>query len=200
MYSVIHQQKLSTSIESHQKTNINNKSIFSREFKIISCLDRSITAQPYSDNITNTFGPVDNEAVQKIYVCEVGCSRCCGPKMTNVLTNKRLLSRYENVGCCRCASNNHSDASLFLENVEVMREAANHCTWMKLLRSCFTCTCVCFILSYFCRGCCCDNPQDLELAVGYGYETFTFKEQDFGMATMDVTRAIMAAKGDKGCH
>lgn len=163
------------------------------DFKNISYLKRSITNQPYGDSYTNSFGPVDVEALKKLYICQEGCSGCCGPKTTVTLTSKRLLSRRVEAGCC---AKRYFDTALFLEKVEVMRKdsAQGRCDCFALLFACLSCTWPCLLCTMCCCCCCGDQPRRLELAVAHGYESFIIKKVDMGTAAIDITRAIMAAK------
>ncbi|CAF3465076.1 unnamed protein product [Rotaria socialis] len=156
--------------------------------------------QPSGQHFANTFSVVPSEDVLKYYECREGCSNCCGPQTTVALTNQRLVIRSEqSTGCC-CKT--HADSAIFLEDIQIMREAANttSCRCLPLLIACLTCTWPLFLCQLCCASCCGDRPKILQFAVGGGNENVTFKIQDAPMAAIDISQAILAAKGNAARH
>ncbi|CAF4511652.1 unnamed protein product [Rotaria socialis] len=157
-------------------------------------------AQPSGQHFANTFSVVPSENVLKYYECKQGCSDCCGPRTTIALTNQRLVIRSEqSTGCC---SKTHADSAIFLEDIQIMREAANtgSCSYLALLIACVTCTWPLFLCGLCCGSCGGDQPKTLQFAVGGGNENVTFKIQDAPMAAIDISQAILAAKGNAARH
>ncbi|CAF3363739.1 unnamed protein product [Rotaria socialis] len=157
-------------------------------------------AQPSGEHFANTFSVVPSEDVLKYYECKQGCSDCCGPRTTIALTNQRLVIRSEqSTGCC-CKT--HADSAIFLEDIQIMREAANATSGrcLPLLVACLTCTWPLFLCQLCCASCCGDRPKILQFAVGGGNENVTFKIQDARMAAIDISQAILAAKGNAARH
>ncbi|CAF2105158.1 unnamed protein product [Rotaria magnacalcarata] len=159
-----------------------------------------VVSQPSGHNFLNTFSVLPSEDVSKFYECKEGCSDCCGPQTTIALTNQRLIIRREqSTGCC---SKSHADSAIFLQDIQIMREAANtgSCGSLALLIACLTCTWPLLFCQLCCASCCGDRPKILQFAVGGGNENLTFKIQDVSMAAMDISQAILSAKGNVGRH
>jgi hypothetical protein len=133
-----------------------------------------------------------------MYECQEGCSRYCGPKTSIALTNTRIISRHQepNKCCCCCCEAAHLDTTVFLTDIELMREAkqqtATDCG--ALLVVCLTGTCLCFLCALCCGSCCGDRPKPLEVKGGFNSEYFIFKTPDVPSAANEITSLILPFK------
>jgi hypothetical protein len=122
----------------------------------------------------NTFAPLSGENILKMYQCEEGCSRCCGPKAFVALTNTRVIVRHQEPnGCLGCSKGAHIDTAIYLPDIEVVKEAQrrrkNLC--VALLTACITCTLPCFLIGLLhCGSCCGDLPKCIGVKGGFGSE------------------------------
>jgi hypothetical protein len=138
-------------------------------------------------NFHNSFGLTNDEQYLKLYECQEGCSSC-GPKTSTMLTNHRLITRFEQkVGCC---SKTHIDTSLFLSDIELMREGG---TSLGCIGSCLAC--IRMVMS--CQ-CCCERPKPLTFGLGNSVEILNFNKNDALGAATEITTAVVAAKKNRG--
>ncbi len=131
-----------------------------------------------------------------MYECEEGCSKCCGPKSFTVLTNYRVLNRYQQPsGCCCCGGGAHHDTAVFLGDIEVMKEAQNTIGLCSaLLLSCFSCTLPCFLMGLCCGSWCGDVPKSIDLKGGFGSESFSFKMSEAIAAANEISSYVQPLK------
>ncbi|CAF1408676.1 unnamed protein product [Adineta steineri] len=159
---------------------------------------RSEPANTY--HFENTFAPLGGERVLKIYECNEGCSRCCGPKTRIALTDRRIIARHQQPSiCCCCGEGAHIDTSIFLRDIELISEASQrkHSCCSLLIFACLTCTWPCFLLGIccgLCCNCCGDRPKVLEVRGGFGAESLTFKHTDAKAAANDLSAMILPFK------
>ncbi len=145
----------------------------------------------------NTFAPLSGENIIRMYECQQGCSSYCGPKISTALTDTRIISRYKEPNrCICCIEGAHMDTTVFLTDIELMREAkrqtATGCA--ALLISCLTGTCLCFLCAVCCGECCGDRPKPLEVKGGFNSEYFIFKRPDVRSAANEITSLILPHK------
>ena len=130
-----------------------------------------ITQQPA--RIDNVFSIVPGEAIRQIYECnQKTCG--CGPVYTVVLTEARIIQRFEDHQCCCTGAK--VDSMLFLSDISSIKTSvegncfrASNCSCVSLL--CFPI----YLLCGLCRCCCSkDNPVPISLNGAFGNEVFTF--------------------------
>ncbi|CAF1205028.1 unnamed protein product [Rotaria sp. Silwood1] len=157
--------------------------------------------QPGGLNFSNTFPPLSNEPIINIYDCQEGCSRCCGPRTTIALTKNRLIMR-QTQPSCGCCTGAHADTSIFLQDIQVLREAGpkQGGNGLALLIACITCTWPCLLLGTCCVSCCGDRPKILQVALASGNEGLTFNYLQVPAAAIEITQAIQKAKVKQDRH
>jgi hypothetical protein len=150
--------------------------------------------QPHNTyQFANTFTMLRGENVIRMYECQQGCSSCCGPKTTIVLTNNRVISRRKQANCGCCSEGSHIDKAIFLRDIEVISEAqeTTYASCFILFFACITCTWPLLLCSCSCCG---DRPKTLEVKGGFGSELLTFKKSDIRVVANDMSMMILPFK------
>ncbi len=154
-------------------------------------LNHPVNQQP--TQIDNVFSIVPGEAIRKIYQCDQ--KTCgCGPVYTVVLTEARIIQRFEDHECC--STGPKVDSMLFLSDISSIKTSVER----NCLGSCrFSCASVlCFpiyLLCGLCRSCCStDSPVPISLNGAFGKEVFTFSKQTVSTALADIPAAAMPHK------
>jgi hypothetical protein len=147
--------------------------------------------------LDNTFAPLSGENILKMYECEEGCSRCCGPKSFIALTDNRVISRQEPLNCCCCCwKSAHVDTAIFLQDIEVIQEYKGETTDLcrALILACISCTLPCFLFGLCCGSCCGDTPKYISVKGGFGAETLTFNATEAVDAANEISAMVQPLK------
>lgn len=153
-----------------------------------------ITRQPsqvYHRPIKSSFGLIASEKIYREWSYSDN-SCCCADSYHTILTDIRLLNRYEEYICCvDCSEPSRTDSSIFLSDIDQMRECrGEQPTFGFLLCVTLTCTWPCYIL----RRIFCPKPKCLEVFGVFGSDLVRFKQEDISMAQIDLSTAITNSK------
>ena len=158
-----------------------------------STTSRVITQQPYvyRQPVKNSFNLLASEKVYREWeysdnVC------CCDNRYSTVLTDIRLLTRYEEHVCCAtCSEPSHTDSAISLSDITQIRECrGEQPTFFFLLWMTLTCAWPCYVL----RRIFCPKPKCLEVFGAFGSEIVRFRKEDMTMAQVDLPTSIINSK------
>ena len=129
-----------------------------------------------------------NEEILKLYECQEGCSKC-GPKTTTALTDTRLITRRQECSCCGTGA--HMDTTIYLADIELMRESRGEScgSILRLVFALVTCTWPCLLCTH-----CCNQPKMLEVKGSFGSEMLAFDKKEANVAAIQLSSSIREAK------
>jgi len=147
----------------------------------------------YYRSINNTFDLLASENVYREWnYSDSSCCCCCDNSYHTVLTDIRLVTRYQEYVCCTCCSEpSHTDSAIFLRDIDQMRECrGEQPTFFFLLWITLTCAWPCYVL----RRVFCPKPKCLEVFGKFGSELVRLKTEDMSMAQVDLSIAVINSK------
>jgi hypothetical protein len=154
---------------------------------------RIITQQPYIyyRPIKNSFNLLASEKVYREWDYSDNLC-CCDNSYHTVLTDIRLLTRYQEYVCCGgCSEPSHTDSAISLCDITQIREVrAEQPTFFFLLWMTLTCAWPCYVI---CRIFC-PKPKCLEVHGAFGSELIRLRKEDMSMAQVDLSTAIINSK------
>ena len=117
---------------------------------------------------------------------------CCDNKYHTVLTDIRLLTRYQEYVCCTiCIDPSHTDSAIYLNDISQMRECrGEQPTFFFLLWITLICAWPCYVI----RRIFCPKPKCLEIFGSFGSDLIRLKKEDMVMAQVDVSIAVINSK------
>ncbi|CAF1124874.1 unnamed protein product [Adineta ricciae] len=109
-----------------------------------------------------------------------------------VLTDIRLLTRYQEYVCCAgCSEPSHTDSAIFLHDIDQMRECrGEQPTFFFLLWITLICAWPCYAV----RRVFCPKPKCLEVFGSFGSEVIRIKKEDMPVAQVDISTAVINTK------
>ncbi|CAF1277848.1 unnamed protein product [Adineta ricciae] len=148
-------------------------------------------ASAFGRPISNSFGLLPSEKVYREWdykdnVC------CCSNGYYTVLTDIRLLTRYQEYVCCAgCSEPSHTDSAIFLHDIDQMRECrGEQPTFFFLLWITLICAWPCYAV----RRVFCPKPKCLEVFGSFGSEVIRIKKEDMPVAQVDISTAVINTK------
>lgn len=147
--------------------------------------------QPYFRPINSSFNLLPSEKIYREW--EFRDSMCCGESINyTTLTDIRLLSRYQENVCCGGSSDaSHTDSSIFLRDIDQMRECrGEQPTFFYLLWITLICAWPCYVI----RRICFPKPKALEIFGSFGSEVIRLSREDMAIAQVDLATAIINNK------
>jgi len=153
-----------------------------------------ITTQPpyiYSRPINNSFSLLSSEKIYREWNYSDSLC-CCDDSYHTVLTDIRLLTRYQEYVCCGgCSEPSHTDSAIFLCDIDQMRECrGEQPTFFFLLWMTLICAWPCYVI----RRIFCPKPKCLEVFGAFGSELVRLRKEDMLMAQVDLSTAITNSK------
>ncbi|CAM4744539.1 unnamed protein product [Rotaria magnacalcarata] len=147
--------------------------------------------QLYYRPFNNTFNLVASEKVLREWDYDDNLG-CCNSSYHTVLTDIRLLTRYQEYMCCDDASDSsHTDSAIFLRDIDQIRECrGEQPTFFFLLWMTLICAWPCYIL----RRIFCPKPKCLEVFGRFGSEIVRLRRDDMSAAQVDLSTAIINSK------
>jgi len=117
---------------------------------------------------------------------------CCDDKYRTILTDIRLITRYQEFVCCRCcAESSHTDSAIYLRDISQMRECrGEQPTFFFLLWMTLSCLWPCYVI----RRIFCPKPKCIEVFGAFGSEIVRLAKEDMPAAQVDVSIAIINSK------
>ncbi|CAF1055422.1 unnamed protein product [Adineta steineri] len=147
--------------------------------------------QAYLRPINNSFALLPSEKVYREWEYKDNLC-CCNNGYYTVLTDIRLLTRYQEYMCCGgCSDPAHTDSAIFLHNIDQMRECrGEQPTFFFLLWMTLICAWPCYVV----RRIFCPKPKCLEVFGSFGSEMIRFDKDDMPIAQVDISTAIINTK------
>jgi hypothetical protein len=141
--------------------------------------------------MNNTFNLLASEKVYREWeYSDSTC--CCADSYYTVLTDIRLLTRYQEYVCCaNCSEPSHTDSAIYLRDIAEMRECrSEQPTFFFLLWMTLICAWPCYVI----RRICCPKPKCLEVLGTFGSEIVRMKKEDMAVAQIDISTAAINSK------
>ena len=157
-------------------------------------LNYPVNQQP--TRIDNVFSIVPGEAIRQTYECDQ--KTCgCGPVYTVVLTEARIIQRFEDHMCC--CTGTKVDSMLFLSDISSIKTSVEGSCLRSCDCSCATILCfpvylLCGLCRCFCSCCSKDSAVPISLNGAFGNEVFTFPHHSVSTALADIPAAAMPHK------